>query len=189
MSVVKKNTGVNKRIKLARIILNKCTDLCDDMISVILMYIGYNNGIYDLRKVLMKECIYENYKQYRLQLRAMYCNKANEICNILYKKLSNYTVVKIAQIFPIVGKFHIDYLSNGKFHIDYLSNRIIKFYNQLCQKTLLRYDYELSMSYYNSAFRKALIHFLKFDYLELDMERKKYLPFFEEILGMEFYYA
>jgi len=180
ISLNKRGRGRGKgKMALAAIILKKCVDLCDDMISVILTFLGFNNGISGLRKCILKESLYENYKQYRLRLHAMFINKSLEICNILYKKLSNYTVVQIALVFPIIADFNIDYLRN----------RIIKIYNNLCNKTVLRYDYELRMSYYNLAFRKALIHFLKFDYPSLDIERKKYLPVFEVINGMDLFYA
>ena len=60
-------------------------------------------------------------------------------------------------------------------------------YNNLRHKLLLRYEYESNMDYYNVTFRKTLIHFLKFDYLSLKTERKKYLPIFDEIRTLKLY--
>jgi len=185
--MIKPNSNVHKNTQKKRIsnILKKCKFLCDDMISNILLFIGYTNGINSLQKTLLREHVYENYKQYRFQLYNMYCNKALEICNILYKKISNYNVVQIAKI---IDKTNLFENIRDEFHIKYLKNRIMEYYNNLCKKKLLRYDYELSMNYYNGAFRKAIIHFLKFDYPSMDIERKKYMKVFDEICNLTLFY-
>ena len=178
--IITQKKRINKQ-QLASIILHKGSSLCDDMISTILEFIGYNKGIPDLRKTLLTKYAYENYRLERRQLYNMHCEKSLEICNILYKKLSNYNVVQIAQIIQKQTLFDSAKIRD-KFNISWYKKMILDIYNKLCKKTILRENYEFRMYHYNSELRKALIHFLKFDYMSLPTnERKKYLPIFDEI--------
>ena len=111
----------------------------------------------------------------------MHCEKARELCNILYKKLSNYNVVQIAQIIHKQKLFDSEKIRD-KFEIIWYKNMILNIYNKLCKKVILRENYEFRMEHYNTELRKTLIHFLKFDYMTLPMnDRKKYLSIFDEI--------
>ena len=182
MNTIIPKKRINKQ-QLARILLEKGSSLCDDMISVILEYIGYNNGMLDFRKVLLILYTHDNYKLERSQLYKIYSEKSLEICNILYKKLSNYNVVQIAQIMykHIAGQPQL--LNNDKildimWRVKYL---ILDSYTKLCQKSILRRDYEVRMDYHTVTFRKKIINFLKFDYMNLKTDRKIFLPVFDEI--------
>lgn len=183
MNTITQKKRINKE-QLARILLEKGSSLCDDMISVILEYIGYNNGILDFRKVLLILYTHDNYRLERNQLYKMYCDKSMEICNILYKKLSNYNVVQIAQIMYkyIAGQRQLS-LNNDKIrYMVCVGDRILDLHNKLRQKSILRCDYEYYMdNSHNIRFRKAIINFLKFDYISLKTDRKIFLPIFDEI--------
>jgi hypothetical protein len=173
---------INKQ-RLASILLHKGSSLCDDMISTILEFIGYNKGILDLRKILLTKYAYENYRLERRQLYNMHYENSLEICNILYKKLPNYNVVQIAQIIQKQTLFDSAKIKiRDKFEIIWYKNMILNIYNKLCKKIILRENYEYRMYHYNTELRRVLIHFLKFDYMSLPTnERKKYLSIFNEI--------
>ena len=180
MNILTQKKRINKQ-QLARILSEKGSSLCDDMISTILEFIGYDKGIHALRKTLLIQYAYENYRLERRQLYNMHCEKARELCNILYKKLSNYNVVQIAQIIHKQKLFDSEKIRD-KFEIIWYKNMILNIYNKLCKKVILRENYEFRMEHYNTELRKTLIHFLKFDYMTLPMnERKKYLSIFDEI--------
>ena len=182
MNIITQKKRINKE-QLVRILLEKGSSLCDDMISVILEYIGYNNGMLDLRKALLILYAYENYRLERLQLYNMYCEKSLQICNILYKKVSNYNVVQIDRIIDkyITGQQPL--LNNDKIRdIVCVGDRILDMHHKLRQKTMFRCDYEYYMdNSHNIRFRKAIINFLKFDYISLKTDRKIFLPIFDEI--------
>ena len=180
MNIITQKKRINKE-QLVRILLEKGSSLCDDMISVILEYIGYNNGMLDLRKALLILYAYENYRLERRQLYNMHYEKSLQICNILYKKVSNYNVVQISQIIQKQQLFDSAKIRD-KFNIIWYKNMILNIYNKLCKKAILRQNYEFRMYHYNAELRKAVIHFLKFDYMPLPTnERKKYLHIFDEI--------
>jgi len=177
---------INKQ-QLASIILHKGSSLCDDMISTILEFIGYDKGIRGLHKTLLTKYVYENYKLECRQLYNMHCEKSLEICNILYKKLSNYNVVQISQIIQKQKVFDSAKIRD-KFEIIWYKNMILNIYNKLCKKAILRENYEYRMYHYNTELRRVLIHFLKFDYMSLPTnERKKYLPIFNDIRTLKLY--
>ena len=173
----------DKKRKLSKTkLLKKCAyELCDDLINFIFTFIGFQS-VRAFRMHLLKEKIYEKYKEYRFHLHAQYTIKAREICSII-NKLTNYGVVMLAKEMNKYGNLFKNVRDEWK--IDYYKNKIINLFENLCKKTLLRSDYEFKMEAWGAPnFKKTWAHFLTFDYPSLKHERKNYLSLFNDIMNI-----
>lgn len=173
----------NKKTKLSKTkLLKKCaSELCDDLINFIFTFIGFQ-CVKAFRMHLLKEKVYEKYKEYRFHLHVQYTIKAREICSII-NKLTNYGIVMLTKAMDNYTNLFKNVRDEWK--INYYKNKIINLYENLCKKTLLRSDYEFSMRAWGApTFKKTWDHFLTFEYPSLNNERKNYLPLFSEILNI-----
>jgi hypothetical protein len=173
----------DKKRKLSKTkILKKCVDvLCDDLINFIFTFIGFQ-GVKAFKMHMLKEKVYEKYKEYRFNLLVMYTIKAREMCSII-NKLTNYGIVMVAK--AIHNYTNLFKNVRDEWKIEYYKDKIINLYENLCKKNLLRSDYEFSMRAWGSpTIKKTLDHFLTFDYPSLNNERKNYLPLFDDIMNI-----
>ena len=183
------NCLIIKKRKLSKTkILKKCVTLCDDLINFIFTFIGFQ-GIQDFKRNMLKESVYEKFKEYRFHLHAKYTNKAREICTII-NKLTNYGIVVLAKEMNNYPNLFTHLELKDEWKIDNYKNKIIQLYQELCKKTLLREDYEFKMKAWGvPIFKKAWAHFLTFEYPYLNHERKNYLPLFTDIMNISIQYS
>ena len=108
------------------------------------------------------------------------CMKLDNKLNISPQIIEKFLVNKIVDI----EEYNFTNLTNLS-KIDYYKDKIINLYENLCKKSLLRFDYEFNMRAWGSpTIKKTLDHFLTFDYPSLNNERKNYLPLFDDIMNI-----
>jgi hypothetical protein len=177
------NCLINKKRKLSKTkILKKCAIiLCDDLINFIFTFIGFK-GVKEFKMHMLKEKVYEKFKEYRFHLYTQYINKAREICTII-NKLTNYGITLVAKAMDNYKNLFKNIKNEWK--IEYIKNKIILLFQNLCKKNILRSDYEFKMEAWGaSSFKKTWAYFLTFEYPSLNQARKNYLQLFDDILNI-----
>lgn len=176
------NSCLIKKKKLSKgKILKKCVDLCEDIINFIFTFIGFQ-GIREFKRHMLKEKVYEKFKEYRFHLHVQYTNHAREICSII-NKLTNYGIVMVAK--AMNNYVNLFKGKKDEWKINYYKEKVINLFQNLCKKNILRSEYEFKMEAWGAPiFKKTWSHFLTFEYSSLNHERKNYLPLFDDIMNI-----